>query len=212
MTHARVVVFIDYQNTYKRARECFLGEHAPMREGHVHPLALGNQLMKMDRRSAPSVLHQVRAYRGTPDARKDQTGNAASQRQADRWRKAGVIVTNRPLRYPKGWPNCPEKPEEKGIDVALAIDVVTMALRDYYDVGIIVSCDTDLRPAIEAVIDDTSKHIEVATWKPGHNHGQRLSVPGRSVWCNWLTIDHFNRCADTTDYGMPVAEGDGVSN
>jgi hypothetical protein len=41
--------------------------------------------------------------------------------------------------------------EEKGIDVALAIDFVTMAVRGEYDVGVIMSTDTDLKPALEAV-------------------------------------------------------------
>jgi uncharacterized LabA/DUF88 family protein len=163
--------------------------------------------MKMDSRLPDSTLQGVRVYRGIPDARKDKVGNAAAQRQIERWKKAdGVIVVDRALRYPDGWPNCAEKPEEKGIDVALAIDVVMMAYKNLYDVGIIVSCDTDLRPAIEAVLSSPyRKRIEVATWSPGHNHGQRLSVPGRNIWCNWLTIEHFNKCADRTDYGDPAA-------
>jgi uncharacterized LabA/DUF88 family protein len=204
MKEARVIVFVDYQNVYRRARESFFGASAPQKEGHVHPLALAHQLMKMERRSAPAMLQAVHAYRGTPVVRRDPVGNAASQRQTDRWRKSGVVVTTRPLRYPEDWPNCPEKPEEKGIDVALAIDVVMMAHLDLYDVGIIASCDTDLRPAIEAVLDNTSKHIEVATWKPTQGHGQWLSVPGKKMWCNWLTLDHFNGCADMTDYTISV--------
>ncbi|MGH9122567.1 MAG: NYN domain-containing protein, partial [Acidimicrobiales bacterium] len=200
---ARVVVFVDYQNVYKRARESFFAEDAPAREGHVHPLALANQLMRMPRRAAPCTLHQVRAYRGLANGRKDPQGNAAGQRQADRWKKSGVLVTNRPLRYPKDWPDCAEKPEEKGIDVALAIDVVIMAHRDQYDVAIIASCDTDLRPAIEAVLADTDKHVEVAAWQ-GNGETQRLSVPGKSVFCNWLSLEHYGRCADPTDYTQPT--------
>lgn len=48
------------------------------------------------------------------------------------------------------WPPT-DKAEEKGIDVALAIDFVAMAVEDKYDVGVIASCDTDLRPALEFV-------------------------------------------------------------
>lgn len=37
-----------------------------------------------------------------------------------------------------------QRPREKGIDLALALDVVDLALRDAFDVGIIVSSDADL--------------------------------------------------------------------
>ena len=53
------------------------------------------------------------------------------------WEKAGVVVTWRTLRYPQEWPDA--KPEEKGIDVALAIDLVRLAIDGEYDVGIDVS-------------------------------------------------------------------------
>ncbi len=136
-------------------------------------------------------------------ARQDPKGNSAAQKQVDRWRKSGVEVVHRPLRYPQGWPQCAAKPEEKGIDVALAIDFVMMAHRNQFDVGIIMSCDTDLRPAIEAVMADTDKRVEVAAWKATAGDGQRLAVPKRDIWCNWLTLDHYNKCADGTDYSAP---------
>jgi hypothetical protein len=53
----------------------------------------------------------------------------------------GQRLVARPLRYPAAYPR--EKPEEKGIDVALAVDFVMMAARDEYDVGILMSTDTD---------------------------------------------------------------------
>jgi NYN domain len=58
-----------------------------------------------------------------------------------------VTVVQRPLRYPKAWPA--EKAQEKGVDVALAVDFVVMAVTRVYDVGILVSTDTDLVPALE---------------------------------------------------------------
>lgn len=62
----------------------------------------------------------------------------------------------RPLRYPQGWPGASlpgEKPGEKGIDVALTMDFAVMAVRRQYEIGIIFSTDTDLKPAIEFVSD-----------------------------------------------------------
>lgn len=39
---------------------------------------------------------------------------------------------------------------EKGVDVRLAVDIVTMAQSKKYDIGIVISSDTDLIPAIQA--------------------------------------------------------------
>jgi uncharacterized LabA/DUF88 family protein len=93
-------------------------------------------------------LEQVRIYRGQPDPSKDPKGYAACSRQVGIWRQSPLVtVTTRTLRYPQGWPNpyqAGERPQEKGIDVALAIDFVVMAVRDEYDVGILMSTDTDL--------------------------------------------------------------------
>ena len=40
----RVVVFLDYQNVYHRARDAFCDREAAAREGQVDPLALGHLL------------------------------------------------------------------------------------------------------------------------------------------------------------------------
>ena len=76
-----------------------------------------------------------------------------------------MTVITRDLRYPPDWPRRPA--QEKGIDVALAVDFVMMAARGEYDVGILFSSDTDLVPALEAVIalrPDDPPACEVAAW------------------------------------------------
>ena len=44
-------------------------------------------------------------------------------------------------------------PVEKGVDVRLAVDIVTHAYSNIYDLGIIVSGDSDFVPAIKAAQD-----------------------------------------------------------
>jgi uncharacterized LabA/DUF88 family protein len=199
----RAVVSIDSQNTYRLARSAFHGATTPQRLGHVHPLALGRVLVKLD--GNPRKLVQVRAYTGIPDGRKDPRGYSAASRQVSRWSKSGVKAVTRPLRYPYGWPNSApgEKPEEKGIDVALAIDFVMLAIQDEYDVGVLVSCDTDLRPALETVLTHTDKRVQMAAWDGLVGRSPRLTLPNANVWCHWLTRDSYNRCSDDTDYGAP---------
>lgn len=196
----RMVVFIDYQNTYRGARDAFFPDSPNNRDGQVHPLALANILCRMRQENGlPTRLDGVRVYRGLPDGRRDPRGYGAALRQGDRWEKAGVTLLARPLRYPADWPA--SSPEEKGVDVQLAIDFVAMALRSEYDVGVLVSRDTDLRPALE-VVRSLGRRVEVAAWRARNGRSPRLDLPGQSgIWCHWLPVDAYGRCADPTDYG-----------
>ena len=102
-----------------------------------------------------------------------------------------------------GWPN--EPPEEKGIDVILALDFVTMAARGEYEVGILMSTDTGMKPALEEVIalsDNRNPHCEVAAWSAPGVHSRRLSISGARVWCHWLGPDDYKQVADPTDYNL----------
>lgn len=53
---------------------------------------------------------------------------------------------------------------EKGVDIALAVDMLEMAFRNVYDVGIVLSGDGDMAKAIE-VVQRMGKQIEVACIK-----------------------------------------------
>jgi len=50
---------------------------------------------------------------------------------------------------------------QKGVDVRLAVDLVSMAAKDMYDVGIVISADGDLEHAFYSA-KDLGKHIEWA--------------------------------------------------
>ena len=50
---------------------------------------------------------------------------------------------------------------EKGVDVLLAIDMLTLAFKDRYDVAILVSSDADYKHAIEVVKFETGKVVEL---------------------------------------------------
>ena len=200
----RVILFIDYQNVYRRARDCFHGLQAPHWDGQIDPLTLGQLII--DRSPYDRTLAQVRVYRGQPDASRDPKGYAANQRQCAAWRRRGVEVVARTLRYPFGWPtqSSPgEKPQEKGIDVALAIDFVMLGLRRRYDVGILMSTDTDLKPALEAVAQLTGSggaRAEVAAWSGHGQHSRRLSISSARLWCHWLEESDYRSVADSTNY------------
>ena len=195
----RVILFVDYQNVYRAARAAFCSSDAPAREGQVDPARLGE--LVTSRRPAGELIG-VRIYRGQPDSRKEPRGSAIVERQCSVWRGLPrVVVFTRPLRYPRDWPKA--RPMEKGIDVALSVDFVLMAARGEYDVGIVMSTDTDLIPALEAVIalgGARFPRCEVAAWSTPRSHSPRLAIPGRRIWCHWLDEHDYLTVADRRNY------------
>jgi hypothetical protein len=201
----RVVVFLDYQNAYRGARRAFHAPVAPHWCGQIDPMKLARHLTAdspFDR-----ALTSVRIYRGHPDGTRDPRGYAANRRQLAQWATDPLVdLTVRPLRYPLRWPNCQlgERPQEKGIDVALALDAAVMAVRGEYDVGIVMSTDTDLKPVLEFVTSLTNPankpRIEVAAWSGDTKHSPRLSIPTGKVYCHWVGKDVYNLVSDRTDF------------
>lgn len=197
----RVVVFIDAQNIYHGARRAFFDRLDYHVKGQFRPYALGQLLARSGRPGTERVLKQVRVYSGRPDATKQPKAYSAHMKQCAAWKSAGAFVVTRMVRYPHNWPQAQEKEHEKGIDVALAIDFVAMAIDDEYDVGVIASTDTDLTPALEYVARKYSlaKTVEVAAWRSERARG-RLTLHGRSIWCHWLDFAAYNMLADPTEY------------
>ncbi len=194
----RVMLFVDYQNTYHAAREVFHQPLAPHWIGQVNPGKIGR--LVVERSQFDRVLVGVRVYRGLPSATKDPKGYGASRAQAAAWERDELVtVVSRPLRYPHDYPR--SKAEEKGIDVALAVDFVMGAVKGWFDVGIIMSRDTDLKPAMEAVLDQLHGiRVEVVAWNRPEVHTGRLSLPGRKIWCHWLQEDDYEAVRDDRDY------------
>lgn len=203
---ARVVVFLDYQNIYMGARGAFHAFGTPSQDGQIDPYRLSGLLVSKGRPEFDRELSEVRVYRGQPDSQKDPRGYAANDRQCRHWETLPkTTVITRTLRYPREWPR--EKEQEKGIDVQLAIDWVAGAVRGEYEVGILMSTDTDLKPALEFVRDlqgDPYPRCEVAAWSSPVGYSRRLSIPGRQIWCHWLDESDYRLVADPTNYTVQL--------
>ena len=191
----RVAVFLDYQNVYKGARRAFAHQGSPHMFGQVHPARLALKLKGIN--SDGRKLSAIRVYRGMPSSRHDPKGFGACQRQIAEWQNRwNVAAITRPLNY-----RVPTDPKEKGIDVRIAIDLVMMAMRDEYDVGILFSADTDLVPALEAVVGiKGSGSVEVAVWKPEGQSANRLRVQAHNIWCHLLGPKDYQHVQDLIDY------------
>jgi uncharacterized LabA/DUF88 family protein len=196
------ILFVDYQNVYRWARRSFeVPDEAPSYVGQFDPVQLAELLEEKGR--GRFVIDQIRIYRGMPGQRYDQIGYSAAQRQIHVWRKNPKIhVFTRPIRYPKGWDRSrsSDKPKEKGIDVALAVDFVAMAFKKEYELGLIFSADTDLRPALEYVNSaEVEPKGEVVAWRGGH-FTYRLTTSHNFPFCHWVRERDFEKILDQTLY------------
>ncbi|MFD5769427.1 NYN domain-containing protein [Streptomyces sp. NPDC127049] len=192
---------IDYQNIHLTARDLFAPVGTSARDTLVHPLLFAEQVVaeratrSTDAWLASAVLTSVCAYRGTPSNSRDPRLYAASQAQRSEWtRDPRVSVHYRSLRYPPRWPQEPAR--EKGIDVLLAVELVSKAMNGDLDVIICATHDTDLEPALEMALTKGKSKVETAGW----TNARRLKVPGRKIWHTALDGANFVQCRDRKQY------------
>lgn len=197
----KVRVFIDYRNMYHRAHDAFF-IHEPNYFGNFMPLALGRLLTEDQDRD----LAAVHVYCGVPAQKRDKKGYEIMQRRTSAWERDDpefVKLHLRTLRYP------PNDGREKGVDVALAIDFVALAIDGEYDVGVLCSADTDLIPALELVRDRfPAISLETVGWtqSPGMEAPEPLDIQGGGIHRRVIDAATFRRVADKTNYVTPRTE------
>ena len=202
MTIEKVTLFIDAQSLYNAIRRAFFSDTDNHVCGQVDPMKLANFICSQPPPGVDRVLNEVRVYSGRPDSTKDPRTHAAHMKQCAEWRRGGANITTRQLRYPKEWPNL--KAQEKGIDVTLAIDFVSFAVDCLHDVGVLVSFDTDLIPAMEFVLkrDTINCRVEVVGLNSSKTPKNRLRVPEYNLYCYWIDASVYDTIADTIDYNL----------
>jgi uncharacterized LabA/DUF88 family protein len=193
----RTTLFVDYQNMYRTAREAFGWEAFGGRYGNFRPYSLGRQVARGENR----VLTEVRVYTGIHTPQRNGVQHAQMQRRMEAWVAASpdiVQVFPRALRYSADRP-----PQEKGVDVELAVDLVSLALDDAFDVVVLASTDTDLVPALQLVADRFPKKIiETLAYAPieGGIANAALDLPRGAVRRRLVTPREFQRIADRTNF------------
>lgn len=210
------MVFVDGQNLYKTCLELF---------GHplCHPHLLAEYL------AGPRARHRIacRFYTGRPDP--NIPGERLKVRNLDRrlaaMQKVGVTVVTRKLRYHWDWGHREplprshrwarpqtvtltpwQRPQEKGIDLAIGLDLIEFVLTAACDVAIVVSLDRDLAEIPHALrnlrrIVDRPFRLEAAVPVEG---GRRYpkTIYGFH-YTHQITPDVFGLIRDDTDYTVP---------
>jgi uncharacterized LabA/DUF88 family protein len=183
-----VAIFFDFQNVHLVGRDSF-NRNGRLLECVPDPVRLAESMAS--RRNRKTELRSIRVYRGRPNPEYQPYLATLNDAQADKWsRDERVQVTQRQLNY-CDWPQ--RRPQEKGIDVAIAVDLMRSAFQKEYDVLILFSSDTDLLPAVEAVADMRRCRIEVASWRPAN----RLRLSGTVLpYCHFLGREDWETCTE----------------
>jgi uncharacterized LabA/DUF88 family protein len=137
--HDRVMVFIDLRNVLKSSE--IPGLDLPL---DLYRLSLD---MAGGRRLVAAYVFDTRAPYGEEDR---------AHRMHDRLRFLGFRVVARESYDPS-------RREQKEVDVAMGCEMVAHALKDNFDVAVVVSGDRDFVPAIQHV-QSAGKRVEVAAF------------------------------------------------
>jgi hypothetical protein len=115
--------------------------------------------------------------------------------------RSRVEVYTRPLRYS---PELLEDgttiyvPREKGIDVRIAIDVMTLALKKAYDVALVFSQDQDLHEVAREVREIARKQNRWVKMASAYPVGAGTTNARGINDTDWITIDLaiYDACLD----------------
>jgi uncharacterized LabA/DUF88 family protein len=196
----RVVTFVDGQNLYHHVKDAF---------GYSYPnydiLRVSECVCTMRAWN----LSQARFYTGVPDATDDQFWNGFWTAKLASMGRQGIKVFSRSLRYRNKTVDIPGhgkhtflSGEEKGIDVRLALDVISLANQRAYDVAVIFSQDQDLSEVVDEIkiiARQQDRWIRVACAHPMSPTTQnRRGINGSE----WIHIDRasYDPCIDRRDY------------
>lgn len=194
------MVFVDGQNLYRHAKDAF-GYHYPNYD--IMKLAVNTCAAKAWN------LVQTNFYTGVPDPIDDPRWNHFWTAKLAAMGRQGVKVFSRSLRYrnqtftlPDGTIHSFLHGEEKGIDVRLALDIVSSANRNEYDVALIFSQDQDLSEVADEIREISRMHnrwIKIACAYPVSPTTKNRRGINNSEWIK-LTKAEYDLCLDPKDY------------
>lgn len=93
----------------------------------------------------------------------DQTNNQQAYKSQQRFFNNLHNTPDLEVRLGRLQPKADGTKTEKGVDVKIAVDMITKAYKNHYDVAILVSGDADFVEVIKEV-KDNAKHVELAAF------------------------------------------------
>ena len=151
MSLTRVMVFIDGSNTHWGLKDFRQRNYT---EDGIDYKKLVNYLV--DGRSLIRAIY----YCSKPVP----PGDGSQIRFVDYLRHIGIQVVEKPLKIRFDPMTGKPRTVEKGVDVALAVDLIGMAWEDAYDIAVLVSGDSDCVGAVAKVMAK-GRNVEVASFR-----------------------------------------------
>jgi uncharacterized LabA/DUF88 family protein len=196
----RGTVFIDGQNLFHSVKALF---------GYRHPNFDTRKLASAICEAHQLQLAHVYFYTGMPTIEESPDWHAFwSRKLAVMGRQENTTIFNPPLRYrdrreidSHGRMHTVRLPQEKGIDVRIALDMVRAVTERRCESIILLSQDSDLRIAMEEakrIARDQSRHLDLICAFPERDHGYARGIENT----HWFAFDRafYDRCLDTRDY------------
>ena len=124
-------------------------------------------------------------------------------------KRAGIFVTTRPIRYHKetitecdGTARIVTTPQEKGVDVRLALDVVARARKREFNVAVIYSQDQDLCEVVQEVKEIAAEQGRWITVACAFPSGPNATSSRGIDKTDWFEMDQafYDACLDPRDY------------
>ncbi|MEW5947189.1 MAG: NYN domain-containing protein [bacterium] len=140
----RVMVFIDGSNLYHALKKVYLRANVDFEYMLANLVTPGRELIRAYYYNAPVIAEEA------PENYRNQQRFFSALKKIPYFEiKLGRLVRRQ------------NRIVEKGVDVKLAVDMVSKGLKNQCDVAILVSGDSDFAEAVQ-IVKDAAKHVEVA--------------------------------------------------
>jgi uncharacterized LabA/DUF88 family protein len=147
----------------------------------------------------------TRFYTGIPSQVEDPMWASYWSNRVLAMKRVGIHVTTRQLRYRKVIESDGREittPQEKGIDVRLALDLVSLARKRQFDIALVFSQDQDLQEIVQEIYEisnEQSRWIVVACAFPS---GPKATSTRGIDKTDWFRMDRtfYDQCLDHRDY------------
>ena len=193
----RTLVLIDGQNLFHLARSAWAPDPPDPASPYSWPSFDILKIAQAVTAAHPDRhLVETRFYTGVPTAKASAHWHHFWSRKLRHAKNQGIYTFAGRISVGR---------QEKGVDVALAVDLVQATYQQRFDVAIIVSQDTDFGPAVRlckqiAQSQGRTLRFECAFPRPPGPKAPR-GVPG-TIWVP-ITQATYDACRDNIDYRRP---------
>lgn len=195
----RAIIFIDGQNLFHHAQAAFDISHP-----NYDVLLLAKEICKAN----GWFLKSIRFYTGVPELADDPRWHKFWAKKLLSIKRQGVYTYSRRLRYRDktitidNVEHTIRVGEEKGVDIRIALDVVSNAISNDLDVAAIFSQDQDMSEVVDEIkkIARIQKRwIQVACPYPSSDTASNMRGINGAKWVPF-DAELYKRCIDPRDY------------